>query len=269
MKRQHPILSPVAIIGTLLLLLGLGIGLYTTGGRAFSPGELSAVGTIGQNLNGYASHAGFSEDCGQCHAPFQGIEASRCENCHVTIGEQRVAGTGLHGRLQTADCAACHSEHQGPEVRSAVLALERFSSTDHAVLFPLIGTHATLECESCHINEQFVGTPSDCVGCHAEPDLHKGLLGTDCASCHTADAWRPAALMAHQFELDHGDEGQIACVTCHTTTFNEFTCVECHSAAEIDDEHDELNITPLELADCASCHPTGTKDEAERIVGER
>ena len=269
MKRQHPIFSPVAIIGTLLLLAGLGIGLYTTGGRAFSPGELSAVGTIGQNLNGYASHADFGEDCGQCHAPFQGIEASRCENCHMTIGEQRTAGMGLHGRLATADCAICHSEHQGPEFRSAAQALAQFSANDHAALFPLTGGHAPLECESCHVNEQYVGTPRDCVGCHAEPELHEGLLGTDCARCHTPDAWRPAALLAHQFPLDHGDEGQIACVTCHTMTFNEFTCGECHSAKEVDDEHDEFNLSPTELAACARCHPTGTKEEAEQLMGER
>jgi hypothetical protein len=265
MKRQHPIFSPVAIIGTVLLLSGLAYGLYTTGGLAFSPGELSAVGTVGQNLNGYPHHAAFGEDCTQCHAAFQGIEVARCENCHVTIGEQRVAGEGLHGRLQTANCATCHAEHKGADFDSVAIALEQFSVNDHAMLFPLVGGHAALDCESCHLNEQYVGTQNDCVGCHAEPALHEGLLGTNCATCHTPDGWRPAQLSAHQFELDHGEGGQIACATCHTDTFNEFTCAECHSNAEINDEHDELNIIPVELADCASCHPTGTEDEMERL----
>ena len=269
MKRQHPIFSPVAIIGTVLLLAGLVYGLLTTGGLAFSPGELSAHGTIGQNLQGYPHHAAFGEDCSQCHAPFAGIEASRCEHCHVIIGEQRVAGVGLHGRLQTTDCAACHPEHKGADFDSVALALAQFTVMDHAMLFPLTGAHTDLDCVACHVAEQYVGTPADCVGCHAEPELHAGLLGTNCASCHTPDAWRPAQLTAHQFELDHGEQGQIACATCHTATFNEFSCAECHSDAEVADEHDELAISAVELADCASCHPTGTENEAERMMGER
>lgn len=257
------------MMGTALLLMGLAYGLLTTGGLAFSPGELSAKGTIGQNLQGYPHHAAFGQDCTQCHAPFQGVEASRCERCHVTIGEQRVAMTGLHGQLQTAVCATCHSEHEGPDFDSVALALTQFSANDHAALFPLTGAHTELECVRCHVAEQYIGTPADCVGCHAEPDLHAGLLGTNCANCHMTDAWRPAQLLAHTFELDHGEQGQIACATCHTTTFNDFTCAECHTDEEIQDEHDEFTLSAAELADCASCHPTGTEEEAERIMEER
>ena len=269
MHRQHPIFSPVAITGTILLLAGLAYGLYTSGGWAFSPGNLSAMGTIGQNLQGYPHHAAFGQDCGQCHAPFQGVAASRCERCHVEIGEQRVATMGLHGRLRVDNCATCHLEHKGADFDSVALALGQFTDADHAALFPLIGAHTKLECVGCHEDEQYAGLPTNCLGCHAEPELHQGLLGTDCAKCHTPDAWLPAQLMAHPFELDHGEEGQIACATCHTDTFNTFTCAKCHTEAEIDHEHDEVNISAAELANCATCHPAGIKDEAEWIMGER
>lgn len=263
-QRQHPLFSPLAGAGTAVLLLLLAVGLWLTGGRAFSPGDLSTSARSPQQSGGFAHHAAFADDCTQCHDPFVGVTAGRCETCHVNIAQQRESETGLHGRLTTPDCAACHSEHQGHDFDLYSAAFDQFSTEHHAALFPLHGQHATLECTDCHQNEQYAGTSATCVGCHAEPDLHKGLLGTDCARCHTPEGWRPALLTDHTFPLDHGDGlpagGQILCATCHTTTFTTYTCDNCHDPAEMIEEHQEEGITPAELTNCIECHPTGEED---------
>lgn len=260
-QRHHPFFSPIALLATAVLILGLAFVLWQTGGRAFSPGDLSVSAHSDAQSGGFANHAAFGDDCRQCHEPWVGTTAGRCETCHTAISQQRETGTGLHGRLATPDCALCHSEHQGHDVDLFAAAFEQFTTTHHAALFPLDGQHTALACAACHQNEQYAGTPAQCAGCHAEPDLHKGLLGTDCARCHTTDGWRPAQLTSHTFPLDHGDEGHIACTTCHTATLATFTCDACHNPAEMVEEHREEGLSPLALTNCVECHPTGQKEE--------
>lgn len=492
LERQHPIFSPVALISTILLALGLGIGVYFTGGQAFSPGDLSAMNNGGQELGGVTSHAALGNECQQCHTPFVGIKAAACESCHTNITQDRQDPDTLHGRIpNAADCQSCHLEHRGAEydLKTAALVsfdheLARFSLNkhqldygkraiacadcheqahqftmdtavctdchrreapafmeshiqaysanclachdgqdsmaeftieahnekfllagkhlqtacenchntgkfagtpqecvachteprqhaglfgtecaachtaeawlpahwqqtpfehaqttgfslarhmtqfngepfacqtchtpdetetaviatiscvdchqkgdpgfmaehtaqfglacadchdgtgrmadfDHAQVFPLDGRHAAQTCTACHVDQVFKGTPTECVACHAEPPIHAGLFGTDCANCHTTDAWLPARLRQHSFPLDHGEQGQLACATCHTgQTYTEYTCTTCHehNEAKIQEQHDELDISQTELFACATCHPTGTKDEFE------
>jgi hypothetical protein len=266
--RQHPLLSPVAIVSTILLLLSLGAALYFTGGRAFSPGQLSAISHSGMESGGFTSHASFADDCNACHVPFGGVSAEKCTDCHTTIADHRTQQTGLHGRLAETACTSCHTEHIGTENDLFATALDQFTSDHHAVLFVLDGAHAERDCIDCHADEQYVATPADCVGCHSEPDLHANLFGTDCAACHTTAEWQPARLAMHQFPLDHGDDGQIPCATCHVDSMATFTCVDCHASAEMVDEHDELRLTSAELNACTTCHVTGTSAETERLEEE-
>jgi len=259
-QRHHPLFSPIALLATAVLIILLLILVWQTGGRAFTPGDLSAVARSPQQSGGFPNHAAFSDDCTQCHVAFTGITAVRCETCHVNISQQRESGTGLHGRLATPDCAACHTEHKGHDFDLFNAAFDQFNTELHAAFFPLAGQHATLECTACHQNQQYTDTPTACDGCHAEPDLHKGLLGTDCARCHTPEGWRPAELTMHTFPLDHGKEGQNPCATCHTNTFATFTCDNCHEPAEMVEEHREEGIATAELTNCIECHPTGEKD---------
>ncbi len=266
--RHHPLLSPVAVAATVVLLVMLGAAIYMTGGRAFSPGALSAVSQSGLESGGFANHAAFADDCNACHMAFELISAEKCIDCHTNIADQRTPQTGLHGRLTDLACTACHLEHQGTANDLFSVALDQFTPDHHAVLFELIGAHSEIECESCHANERFVGTPGDCVGCHDEPELHAGLFGVDCAACHTESDWRPARLLAHVFPLDHGEEGDIPCLTCHTDTMATFTCAECHASAEMVAEHDDLTLTAAELNACTTCHVTGTEAETERLEQE-
>jgi len=342
-NRQHPLFSPVGCLTAIALFVGLAATILLFGGAIFSPGPLTALAASGSPLNGFASHAEFENDCNQCHRPFRGAEAARCENCHANVIVERTTGNGLHGGFGADDigrCGSCHSDHQGRDFDPAEVTLANFdhpatgfaltthtklyngtlftcqschagkkfafdpqtcadchaqadagfmaehaqsfgndclgchdgtgslANFDHSA-FPLEGGHATTTCAACHTNKQFKGTPTDCAACHAEPEMHIGLLGTDCAACHTPAACSPAQFsQPHTFPLDHGEQGALACATCHVTTLSEFTCYPCHEQAEMIDKHVEEGISGPRLENCVECHATGQKEEGEHEGGD-
>jgi hypothetical protein len=61
----------------------------------------------------------------------------------------------------------------------------------------------------------------------------------------------------HSFPLNHGDSGS-RCTTCHTTSFDAYTCYNCHDQDETVRHHAERRIT--DLTRCADCHPQGRGD---------
>ncbi|MFC1996544.1 c-type cytochrome [Chloroflexota bacterium] len=110
--------------------------------------------------------------------------------------------------------------------------------------------------------------PHQCISCHEDPQVHKEKFGLDCVRCHSLQAWIPASLTRHSFQLDHGDEGNLACEICHTETYAENTCYECHDhqPEEMAEVHETEGIQ--EFDNCQSCHPTGVKDEGREIWQE-
>jgi mono/diheme cytochrome c family protein len=105
--------------------------------------------------------------------------------------------------------------------------------------------------------------PHECRACHEEPEVHADRFGLNCARCHTLQAWKPALLTRHTFLLDHGGEGQVACQTCHTYSYSEHTCYECHdhTPEQMEEAHAKEEI--FEFENCAVCHPTGQEGEGE------
>ena len=132
---------------------------------------------------------------------------------------------------------------------------------DHNAVFVRQGQHAELECEACHAERQFTEMTHACADCHAEPELHAGHFGEDCARCHVADGWRPAQLTQHTFELDHEEAGTLlGCERCHEENYVTYSCESCHAEAAMQVAHSEQAVlaesgTPLEQ--CSHCHPTG------------
>jgi hypothetical protein len=196
--------------------------------------------------------------CEACHGENEFSSPIDCRSCHEAAAPEFVAG---HTVLFGGDCLACHD------------GLDAAADFEHAAVFPLDGAHVQVDCAACHeLGEAFLAGAAwgarparDCVACHAEPEIHAGLFGTDCQRCHTVAAWAPAELTQHTFPLDHGGEGKIPCQTCHVSTYADYTCTNCHAhdPAATRAEHLEENISAAELAECAACHPTGSEDEAD------
>ena len=106
--------------------------------------------------------------------------------------------------------------------------------------------------------------PHQCIACHEEPKVHTGDFGLDCVRCHSLTAWNPASLTRHTFRLDHGDQGEVACETCHIAKYTENTCYECHehTPEDVKDVHEGEGIFDYE--NCIACHPTGKKGEGRQ-----
>jgi len=189
--------------------------------------------------------------CTDCHSGnARGFDQESCISCH-SQGDERAAFLSEHQGKYGRDCIACHD------------GVDRMADFRHEAVFPLEGRHAEITCQDCHAEQVFAGTPATCVGCHAEPDIHAGFFGLECQYCHTTQAWTPALLLQHRFPLDHGGQGEVACTDCHPGSYVEYTCYACHEHQpdETAVKHQEEGISLEELADCASCHPSGRKDE--------
>jgi len=128
--------------------------------------------------------------------------------------------------------------------------------------FRLDGAHRFADCESCHADGMFSGTPVDCSGCHtqasrvnatSQPAFH--IPTSDrCAACHRADTWVATARIDH-FEV------QGTCSSCHNgqkaggqpfdhlPTGNQ--CDDCHrTTAWVPAVFDHAGI----VGGCFSCH---------------
>jgi hypothetical protein len=192
----------------------------------------------------------------------------KCTDCHTA---------NLKDPTEPA-CLDCHSKDQPEFIASHIQqfgnacvnchdGVDRYSNFDHNQYFVLDGRHMDLECVTCHGNDSqtatYQGLGKECVDCHAEPDIHAGTFGIACQDCHSTTAWSPAALRVHEFPLDHGEQGQVSCETCHAIRYTEYTCYSCHEHDQqrVIEKHSEENINPTELQNCIKCHPTGKKEE--------
>jgi hypothetical protein len=254
-RLLRPTAGKVAGLCTAGVLVAL---IAVSGGKMFSPGELNAEGRGGKR-GGVGSHADVGGNCGACHAAPWSAEtmATRCLDCHDDVRRQIDAHQPLHGRLSEGmQCRCCHTEHNGPH--GALTSLARF---DHeATAFPLTGKHRALDCQSCHRDNVFQGTPQSCVSCHAEPEVHKGRFGVGCRECHSTSTWS-GATFKHTFPLDHGRRGRASeCATCHTEPddYRTYTCYGCHAhePARVERKHKGI----VNLQNCVRCHPTGRED---------
>lgn len=164
--------------------------------------------------------------CDSCHrGNLKDKLSSDCNDCH--------RADDVHRGKQGKDCARCHQESGWGE--KVVF--------DHDLThFPLIGLHATVPCEECHVSTTFQQAAKDCVQCHKSEDIHKQSLGTNCAQCHNPNGW---ALWDFDhdkltdFKLEGAHQG-LACVGCHQKAMHgdkvsqSKTCNTCHAQ---DDKH--------------------------------
>jgi hypothetical protein len=211
--------------------------------KLLMPGEVSQA------------HAKYEDTCTNCHEKAdRSRQTALCLDCHKDIAADVNTTHGFHGRMRnakTGECRSCHVEHKG---RKGDIVRLNPSAFDHELTdFPLKGAHIGPACSSCH-KPGVIYRKADgrCIACHRNDDVHKGTLGTDCASCHEPAGWNDT-----HFDHDkthfalHGAHSKIECNACHFGPRYKNTpkvCGDCHAP---DDVHKGERGQ-----DCGKCHTT-------------
>lgn len=209
------------------------VALGTALGTALAPRLAVAQSTSPGPL--LRSHARWDNQCAKCHEPSKGATDARCLDCHKEAKRSR-----YHWKMAQDSgkpCAKCHRDHQGRNFRA--IRWKPKATFDHGKTgWRLQGSHAKVECKSCHKKPQrWMGESSTCSSCHKDP--HKPTLGRDCASCHDERRFAPASRFFHdkaRFRL-RGAHKEVACASCHTSRGAEgryrglafASCSSCHS----------------------------------------
>jgi hypothetical protein len=231
--------------------------------------------------------AGFATDCSQCHAvnslrwggdfnhaetvfPLTGAHrALPCSRCH--------AGSDFHSAK--TDCYGCHGQvfasaanpkHTGFSTSClschTTTAWQPASFDHNTTAFKLSGAHIAVPCANCHKNGVFSGTASTCYPCHqqqftaAANPKHTGFP-TECATCHTTSAWRPASFDHNRtnFALT-GAHVSTPCVSCHVGGVYTGTPSTCGNSGCHLPRYNTTTNPPHAGAgfgtDCQTCHTT-------------
>jgi len=187
--------------------------------------------------------------CKKCHSSLVFSEAKAdCNACHAD----------LHQGTVGKDCARCHTTNSW--IVTNVRQLHQNQG------FPLLGAHATTDCNQCHASAsklRFDKINTDCYSCHkakydatTSPNHVAAGFDTDCIRCHKMSSfeWSGKGYNHSFFPLNGGHN--IACAQCHTNGGYKglsSDCVSCHLAdynATKNPSHKTSNFS----TDCKACH---------------
>lgn len=229
-------------------------------------------------------------DCHRADDEHKGRNGPKCDSCHSVDNwrqssfnhdrDTRFPLRNSHAKLPCESChkgsvskdkpgTSCGSCHRGDDVHKGKLgeACERCHNTagwsdkvffDHDLTkFPLIGQHAVVPCEECHLAATFKGTTLDCAACHEKSDRHGGRLGPKCGDCHNPNGWafwRFDHNAQTDYPLDGAHKG-LRCESCHRNptrgaVTQSKSCNACHAG---DDVHQGRFGTF-----CERCHVTSS-----------
>ncbi len=236
-------------------------------------------------------HGRFHEACSMCHSAdswtiakigpkfdharfgfrLEGAHATaNCMACHTSLEFSRTrtqcasCHQDPHRGEMGVDCARCHGARnfidRGPMVRAHQLTR-----------FPLTGSHAGLDCESCHPASaqghlQFVGARIECQSCHMpqyqsakNPDHVAGHFSLDCRECHAVTSWSGSKFNhdATAFPLT-GAHRNVACAGCHgdgVYAGKSTACQSCH-ASDYSGATPDHAAAGFAASACAGCHNT-------------
>jgi nitrate/TMAO reductase-like tetraheme cytochrome c subunit len=200
-------------------------------------------------------------DCLGCHSSGYSGTPTMCEDCHIQ--DYQASSDPDHEVFGfPRNCEICHNENQWGG-----------TSFDHLAEsgFALNGAHATILCNSCHVNNQISGLPRDCIGCHEgdynsvdDPNHVQAQFSFDCLECHSEQSWTPATFDHNQTQFPlTGAHVAISCIDCHKN--NQYTglpgdCYACHDNdynATSDPNHQSAGF-PVQ---CEDCHNTNNWEE--------
>lgn len=224
---------------------------------AYTPAEFDHSGT-----NFIIDGAHVELVCMDCHADGFNNTAYDCYSCHeedyVGVEEPRHNPDSFD-----LDCTLCHTTAEWTPSN-----FNHDAQTDYA----LTGEHINTECNLCHVDGVYSGTPDDCWSCHEEeyrstedPDHETQNYPFDCTLCHTTITWEGA-------EFDHdltnfpltGEHRNVDCALCHIDGVYAGTptdCYACHQA-EYEGTDDPDHVAEGFPTDCTLCHNTSDWDDS-------
>lgn len=225
-------------------------------------------------------------DCHRLDDVHKGKNGDKCQDCHhvknwleSSFDHDEKTQFALKGAHKKTSCQACHqTDVKDKKTDKACYSCHRHEDAhkgqqgkkcddchndeswwmenvrfDHEFSdFPLIGQHAVVGCESCHLSSEFKDVKKGCNDCHRDDDVHQQALGGDCQQCHNPNDW-----LIWTFDHDktdfkiNGAHVELHCHACHAKPLDEndkknSQCIDCHNR---DDIHDG-NFGP----DCDRCH---------------
>jgi len=187
-----------------------------------------------------------------------------CKQCHTTLVFDKTpmecvaCHTDIHEGTVGKDCKRCHNMNSW--------IVNNIRQIHQQTGFPLIGEHASADCNRCHKSAsllRFNSIRSDCYSCHqyqyemtTKPNHRITGMGTDCQRCHNmaGQSWQS---IGHGF--DHGvfplvGGHNIDCARCHLDndykTKLQTACSSCHG-------YEKSNIVAHKNPSwqtCAECH---------------
>lgn len=175
------------------------------------------------------AHAASAVTCESCHAGHKYADTSReCVSCHRD-DDMKHGHKGHFGNR----CEKCHDEG---EWRVSIFRHDRDTK------YPLLDRHRTVKCEGCHRAPLFRDrTPTRCLSCHRNDDIHKTALGDKCEKCHSTRGWKATS-------FDHDADTRFALRDRHKLA----KCEACHADKGLREKPD---------ARCIACH---ARDDRER-----
>lgn len=209
--------------------------------------------------------------CSDCHThgDFKmPVAHAKCVDCHTPDPHK----AQFQARASKGECAECHTLDGWKPIL--------FGVKEHSTsAYPLLGKHASVECDKCHIpagaDTVFKVKFGQCSDCHQ--DAHNGQFAkapyqNRCETCHTvADFHRSKFTIAMhrdtRFPLE-GGHAVVPCIECHKAKggtgteaklnfhFDDQSCTACHT----DPHHGEFNERMAERGTngkplgCEACH---------------
>ena len=165
------------------------------------------------------------------------VKVPHCIDCHSQVVHNLIPNVAYIPPASMANCFRCHSNagnkcdycHKPPHKAKGGNCtdchnIQSWSGKNFSHPQPLVGTHATILCETCHTKGVNM-KPDGCINCHG--DQHNGL--PNCVDSHRLKSFIPSTFK-HPQEGPHVPRGEepLQCAQCHRKGFGQPASCPCH-----------------------------------------
>lgn len=189
--------------------------------------------------------------CSECHTVDYNSTSSECNSCHQSSFDNAQNPNHVAAGL-SQQCELCHSASNWNQ--------SSFNHTNTG--FELVGSHATVDCSSCH-DGNTTSAVQECFACHEEnynsaKDHLAQKFPQECQLCHTSVNWTETSFNHDltSFPLT-GAHVNSDCNACHASGYagTSMECSSCHQTNFDNSTNPNHGASGISLQ-CASCHST-------------